>query len=58
MRRNPELMLTSHFITKGNQGIVLEFQKAIAFCAVEVIVLRIAVVMFIDRPSIERKLAK
>ena len=58
VRSHTELMLPSHFVPHGNQGIILKFQQSIALGAVKVVVLGIAVIMFINGPAVERKLSQ
>ena len=58
MTGNTELVLAAELVAKLLELLVLKFEQFVALGAMEVIVLRIAVVMLIDRAAIEDKLAQ
>lgn len=53
-----EAMFAGHFVAQFDELLVLEFEQPVALRAVEMVVLRVAVVVFIDGSTVEDELAK
>jgi hypothetical protein len=53
-----EVVLAGDLIPQGDQSLVLELQQAVALGAMEMVVLRIAVIVLVDGPPVEHKLAE
>lgn len=51
-------MLFGDFVAETEEGVALEFDEGLALFAVEVIMLWVAIIMFVDAASIEFKTAQ
>lgn len=58
MSRDAEAMIRSDLVAKPHQLFVLELEQLPAPRAIQVVVLGVAVVMFVNRPAIELETAK